>query len=270
METPLEQELRWARCLTEVAPILQRPTQAAISHGLNELASESDERAETVACALLCRMLHEPQQSEPLFLQLCCCARDGLQFALSEMVELILWRYHKLPPASKQQLLALLSLFVGAQIPGAERLALALLRHVGTGDVAGTNLWLGDNILSLLLHHRAWLLDAPGLVPAAMLSYLRLAAAHPAETMRERRERELRFCVGLWAERRAECLRLGRDLVLALQVMLRLEPSTAAAVVALACTTLVTSVAPSPDPGFEPRRRSHSLVRRRSLPSGRR
>ena len=216
VDAPHEQERRWADSLERVAPLLKRSTQAAISQGLNELASRSDAHARSVTCALLCRMVHESQSCEPLFQQLCCCARDGLQLALSEMVSLVLWRYQRLPPTSKPQVLALLSLFIGARVPGTEQLAVALLRRVGTGCTSDADLWLGDNVLSLLVHHREWLFDAPDLVPAAMLTYLRLATGHPEATMRDRRERELRFCQLLWTERREACLKLGRDLVLAL------------------------------------------------------
>ena len=65
--------------------------------------------------------------------------------------------------------------------------------------------------------HGPRLLDAArDLVPAVLLTFLRIAAGQPADAMRERRERELQFCRSLWMARRCECLKLGRDLLLAL------------------------------------------------------
>lgn len=210
-------EQYWSRCFAELLPILQLTTEAAVGYALHQLVAESEERAHSVTCALLHGMLHEPQRLGQHFGLLCCCCRDGFQCALAELQNLALWRYHRLSEGNKQQLLAVLSKLIETRAAGVESLVLSLLRQVGTGDCSRANLWLGDNLLSLLIHHRAWLLDATvSIVPAALLGFLRLAADHPTSTMRERRERELHFCQGLWSTRQSACLTLGRDLLLAL------------------------------------------------------
>ena len=216
MDVPHADDERWSRCFAQLQSVLQLPSDAAVSYALHGLVSESEEHASRVVCGLLHGMLHEPKQLSWYFGQLCCCSRDAHRHALSELQQLALWRYPRLSKGSKGQLLVVLSQLIDTRTARVETLFTALLRQVGTGDCTHATLWLGDNLLSLLIHHRAWLLDAPDLVPAVLLSFLRLATEHPPGTMRERRERELQFCHDLLMARRSECVKLGRDLLLAL------------------------------------------------------
>ena len=174
-EAPGPDDERWLRCFTELRPALLLTNEAALSHRLHELVAEGAERECAVVSGLLHAMLHEPCHTARLFYQLCCCARDGLAFAIAELEAFALWRYPRLAQGSRQQLLVVLSKLIESRAMGAERLVVALLRHAGTGDHAQATLWLDENLLSLLVHHRAWLLDAHELVPAVLLSLLRLA-----------------------------------------------------------------------------------------------
>ncbi|KAL3916024.1 MAG: hypothetical protein SGPRY_006995 [Prymnesium sp.] len=209
-----EEEHRWARCFHELGPTLLLPTDAAISRRLHQLVDQGDER--DVVCGLLHAMLHDSSQTTRLFYHLCCCTRDGLAYAIEQIEAVALWRYHKLAQSSKQHLLLLTSRLIEVRAKGAERLVTALLRQVGTGNSSNPTLWLCDNLLSLLIHHMGWLVDASEIVPGVLLSFLRLAAHHPPDKMQKRREREMKFCTDLWAARSHECLMLGADLRLAL------------------------------------------------------
>ncbi|KAL1514652.1 hypothetical protein AB1Y20_003742 [Prymnesium parvum] len=211
---PDEDEQRWLTSFEEVRPLLSLPTEAGLSAQLHELVAQGKESV--AVCGLLHAMLHDHSQTSRLFYHLCCCARDGLAFALTELKALVLTRHHRLPQPAKAQLLLVVSKLLEARAPLAEEVVVALLRLVGTGDAASTTLWLCDNLLSLLVHHTPWLLELDHVVPVVFLSFLRLAASHPMEAMRERCERELRFCARLWAAKTRECLELGVDLTLAL------------------------------------------------------
>ena len=214
-----EAEAASAKQWTRLQPTFELPTQAAASQVLHEMFdTEAGARDATRGILYGTLTASTPSVSGMLFRHLCCCTRDGHAFTVSELVALALARYPSLAAAAKGQLLWLLGQLIGVRVRGADRVALALLRHVGTGDLSTANLWLADNLCSLLQRHLAWLLECPSLLRAVLLGYLRLAIEHGVEgdgAMRARRERELALCGRLWSGRPDACLQLGRDLLVA-------------------------------------------------------
>lgn len=206
-------------------PILQQPCESAVSAALHCAVLESAAHERAVARGLLYGMLTQPRAASSLFRHMCCLRDIGV--VLSELVELVLWRYAKLAQSAKQQLLWALSQLVTARACGVPRLALALLRQIGSGDSSAANRWLADNMLSLLTHHFAWVRDEPSLAAPVLLTFLRLAAEHDDESLRAQQQRELKLCAKLWACRQRECLRLGRELWRVLQPLRSTPPAAA-------------------------------------------
>ena len=231
---PTSLERRWQLSFERLRPLLQQPCEAAASASLHSLAHESSDGEHEVAQALLYGLLTQPHVAALLF-RLMCCLRD-VELAVSELVQLVLWRYAPLLQPAKQQLLWLLSQLVRSRVAGTPRLALALLRQVGAADCSPSNLWLADNLGSFFAHHADWLLleaegsdthgsvthgmsdgreatgaEAALLVPSVLLAFLRLAAEHGGALL-PLQARELKLCSMLWRRRQRACLRLGREL----------------------------------------------------------
>ena len=156
---PTSLERRWQLSFERLRPLLQQPCEAAASASLHSLAHESSDGEHEVAQALLYGLLTQPHVAALLF-RLMCCLRD-VELAVSELVQLVLWRYAPLLQPAKQQVLWLLSQLVRSRVAGTHRLALALLRQVGAADCSPSNLWLADNLGSFFAHHADWLLLEP-------------------------------------------------------------------------------------------------------------
>ena len=209
---PTSLERRWHLSFERLRPLLQQPCEAAASASLHSLVHESRDGEREVAQALLYGLLTQPHVAALLF-RLICCLRD-VELAVSELVQLVLWRYAPLQQSAKQQLLWLLSQLVRSRVAGAHRLALALLRQVGAADCSPPNLWLADNLGSFFAHHAEWLLleegrdtdemsagrEAALLVPSVLLAFLRLAAEHGGALL-ALQGRELKLCAMLWSRR---------------------------------------------------------------------
>jgi len=210
---PTSLERRWHLSFERLRPLLQLPCEAAASASLHSLVHESRDREREVAQALLYGLLTQPHVAALLF-RLVCCLRD-VELAVSDLVQLVLWRYAALQQPAKQQLLWLLSQLVRSRVAGTHRLVLALLRQVDAADCSPPNLWLADNLGSFFAHHAEWLLreeegrdtdgmgdgrEAALLVPSVLLAFLRLAAEHGGALL-ALQERELTLCAMLWSRR---------------------------------------------------------------------
>ena len=140
-------ERLWHQSFERLRPILQQPCEAAVSASLHSLVHEGAEQEVMVGQALLYGMLTQPQVGPALFRHMS-CLRD-LGAAVTLLVELVLRRFGRLQQPAKQQLLWLLSQLAGARVRGTPALAIALLRHAGSGDASPPTFWLAENLVSL-------------------------------------------------------------------------------------------------------------------------
>lgn len=217
-------ERLWHQSFERLRPILQQPCEAAVSASLHSLVHEGAEQEVMVGQALMYGMLTQPHVGPALFRHMS-CLRD-LGAAVTLLVELVLRRFGRLQQPAKQQLLWLLSQLAGARVRGTPALAIALLRHAGSGDASPPTFWLAENLVSLFGHHAAWLTEEPELVAPVLLSLLRLAAEHGGGgKLRAQQDKELRLCALLWARAPAACLGLGRELWRALRPLRGTPPA---------------------------------------------
>ena len=158
--------------------------------------------------ALVYGMLTEPASAARHFSAL---RGDGFSAAAAAADHVADVHWAKISSTAKAQLVWLLSQLAANRAPGAERLALALLRRVESADVSAAALWLGDNLRELLLRQKSWLLapnTADHLVPVVLLAHLRLAAEWSgADAMAARRGAALGLCAELWTARPQACRR---------------------------------------------------------------
>ena len=82
--------------------------------------------------------------------------RDGLSCVLGHLNHLVIDKYLKMYPATKQQLMWLIRELIRASVAGMETVCWNLMRQVAGGDVSKNNLWLADILVSsvrLFLNH---------------------------------------------------------------------------------------------------------------------
>lgn len=156
------------------------------------------------------------------FRDLTLICRDGFAFVLSHLTHLVLEKYLKLLPHSKQQLMWIIRELVRASVQGMDSVVWNLMRQIAGGDVKSGNLWLADSLLDLFIEHKAWLEKFPFLVASVAYTYLRLVEDHVAPQFEKLREKEIKFVVALIRDRFADVMAIGRDFVRILQYVARL------------------------------------------------
>lgn len=77
--------------------------------------------------------------------------RDGLTCVLGHLNHLVIDKYLKMYPATKQQLMWLIRELIRASVAGMENVCWNLMRQVAGGDVSKSNLWLADILVRLEL-----------------------------------------------------------------------------------------------------------------------
>ena len=76
--------------------------------------------------------------------------RDGLACVLAHLNHLVIDKYLKMYPATKQQLMWLIRELIRASVAGMETVCWNLMRQVAGGDVSKNNLWLADILVRKL------------------------------------------------------------------------------------------------------------------------
>lgn len=99
--------------------------------------------------------------------------RDGLTYACTHLTQLVLEKYPKMYPSSKQQLLWLTREMIKASVQSMENICWNLMRQIAGGDVSRPNLWLADHLLDIFIDNRSWLEKFPFLLASVVYTYLR-------------------------------------------------------------------------------------------------
>lgn len=92
-----------------------------------------------------------------------------------------------------------------------------LLRLVRGGDMSKGAVWFCEAMIGFLLHHWMHIKGDPQIVPAAIFTFLRVAADHSHNSLRQLQAKEMDFCLRLWEAAPRLCAVAGRDLVRLLQ-----------------------------------------------------
>ncbi len=214
-------EERHDRCFALVHSLTADKGEKEANDALAAAVSKSDPKAhEDICVGLVVGALGEPEQAPRHYRDLAHVARDGMAAACQHLTMLVLEKYPKMFPSSKQQLLWLTREMIKSSVVGMENICWNLMRQIAGGDVSRPNLWLADHLLDIFVDHRAWLERFPFLLASVVYTYLRVIEDHflvPAL-----REKEVRFVVSLMRDRFADVTVIGRDLLRVLQNVARI------------------------------------------------
>jgi integrator complex subunit 3 len=170
-------------------------------------------------------MLVDPQMAAVALKDLLIVTRDGMEFIISNVSELISAKFQKLTDISKHQLLWLFkellkSLGSNQKVNG---LLWALIRQACGGDVSPKNISWIEGILDILIDHRARFDKYPGSVGLVAYSFVRLVEDHNASHLAALRNKEIKFVISLIRDRFQDIIPLGRDFVRLLQNVARIQ-----------------------------------------------
>lgn len=218
---------RHERCFSMVMTLVAGKSEKEAFDGLTVAVCKDPRAHEDICLGLVVSILANPSPDGEMnagrcFRDLTLICRDGFAFVLSHLTHLVLEKYLKLLPHSKQQLMWIIRELVRASVQGMDSVVWNLMRQIAGGDVNRGNLWLADSLLDLFMEHKTWLEKFPFLVASVAYTYLRLVEDHVAPQFEKLREKEIKFVVALIRDRFTDVMAIGRDFVRILQYVARL------------------------------------------------
>lgn len=181
-----------------------------------------EKQHEDVSLGLVYVILTEPIASPKTYRDLTLITRDGLNLVINHLTELVIHKYQRLSEVARRQLLWLVREFIKNQVPMVDTVVWNILRQTSGGDISAKNLWLIDEVLEILIEHRAWLDKYPLLVGCVTYTFVRLIEDHCSPTLVQLRTKEVKFVVQLIRDRFVDVMPLGRDFVRLLQNVARI------------------------------------------------
>ena len=140
--------------------------------------------------------------------------------ACNHLSHLVLEKYPKMLPGTKQQLLWVTREMIKASVGSMDNICWNLMRQIAGGDVSRPNLWLADHLLDIFVDQRKWLEKYPFLLASVVYTYLRVIEDHFC--VEKLLEKEVKFIVSLMRDRFADVIVIGRDLVRVLQYVAKI------------------------------------------------
>lgn len=169
-------------------------------------------------------MLTDAQMATNALRDLLIVTRDGLEYIINHINEMINVKFHKLAEVAKHQVLWLfkeLLKSLGSNLK-INAMLWALLRQACGGDVTTKNIAWIEGILDILIDQRPRFDKFPGSVGLVVYSYVRLIEDHNAPHLIPLRNKEVKFVMALIRERFQDVIPLGRDFVRLLQNVARI------------------------------------------------
>jgi len=187
------------------------------------MASLEIKQQEELQIGFIYLMLTDNQLAASVLRDLLIATRDGFEFIISHLIELVNVKFQKLVDVGKQQLLWLLRELLkthgcNQKING---LLWALLRQACGGDVNPKNIAWIEGILDVLIEQRSRFDKFSSSVGLVAYSYVRLIEDHNAPHLIPLRNKEVKFVIGLIRDRFQDIIVLGRDFIRILQNVAR-------------------------------------------------
>lgn len=150
--------------------------------------------------------------------------RDGLEFIINHIIELVNGKFPRLAEIAKHQLLWLLKELLKSLSSNQKinNFMFALLRQACGGDVTPKNVMWIEGILDILIDQRPRFDKFPQSVGLVAFTYVRLIEDHNAPHLVPLRNKEVKFVISLIRERFQDIIPLGRDFIRLLQNVARL------------------------------------------------
>ncbi|KAJ2443970.1 hypothetical protein GGF42_006464, partial [Coemansia sp. RSA 2424] len=184
---------------------------------LQQRASENMKSHNELVSGLIYGVLTETP-GDIYFRQLSLIARDGYAHAISRLQLLASsQKFSQLQHKVRVQLVWVVSALVRGNATGSESLVLLLTRQMRGGDVSQPNLWLVQQVLTLLESNYEWMIAHPQVVATAAYAFGRLTLDLGGTRTELLRAQCGALVVRLIRERFADCAMVGRDLVRMLQ-----------------------------------------------------
>ncbi len=219
IEVKDELDDRHEKCYSHVLSITGGKSPKEAFDALTSLVGKDARAHDDICLGLVVGVLSvaDEQQAAKHFRDLMLICRDGLANVLTHLTLIVLEKFPKLHPVSKQQLLWLIKELVKNNVVGMDSVVWNLMRQIAGGDVTRNNLWLADSLLDIFIEHRAWLDKFPFLVASVAYTYVRLIEDHFQPFLEKLLEKEVQFVVPLIRERFSDVIGIGRDFVRVLQ-----------------------------------------------------
>ncbi|KAI8874325.1 hypothetical protein GQ42DRAFT_159899 [Ramicandelaber brevisporus] len=130
-------------------------------------------------------------------------------------------RFDRITMETRRRIMWLLQRLIEMHVKGLEQVVKALFRQMRGGDLSNPNLFLCDIMCQLLHRHsRAWAMQYPDIYVTAVYCFLRLIPDHV--TIEQVYRQEIAFCVDMLSNHFGDIMRVGRDLIRALQDVSRI------------------------------------------------
>lgn len=126
-------------------------------------------------CGFIYLMLTDIQMAAAALRDLLIVTRDGLEFIINHVIEIINVKFQKLAEVAKHQTLWLFKELLKSlgSNPKINAMLWAILRQACGGDVTVKNINWVEGILDILIDQRAKLLTFPGSVGLVVYAYVR-------------------------------------------------------------------------------------------------
>ena len=211
------------RCYNQLINLTSGKSPKEAFDALTSVVGKDSRAHDDICLGLVVGILstQEDQIALKHFRDLMLICRDGLANVLSHLTLLVLEKYPKLHPGSKQQLLWLSRELVKNNVVGMDSVIWNMMRQIAGGDLTRNNLWLADSLLDILIDHRPWLEKFSFLVASVVYTYTRLIEDHFQPQLEKLRDKEVRFVVSLVRDRFSDVMGIGRDFVRVLQNVAR-------------------------------------------------
>ncbi|XP_059299981.1 uncharacterized protein LOC132052455 [Lycium ferocissimum] len=172
--------------------------------------------------AIIFGILTQPHLAKVHIKHLHAINTDGYCFFTCMLIKIVDEIYVKLVDSVKIQLIWVTKEMLNVLAIGFDKLLVALLRQIISGDFSEGNLWLCLEMVTLFLANWDCLLEEePSVLNKGLYVFLRLLTDHyrvqSIPMMDALKRMEVEFCVRLLREQFSLCLKIGRDLIRLLQ-----------------------------------------------------
>lgn len=215
---------KYERAFQSLQASIHGPNAKELNAVITAILSLEIKQQEELQMGFIYLMLTDTQLAAAALRDLLIVTRDGLEFIINHLIELINIKFQRLAEIAKHQLLWLFKELLKStgsnqKING---LLWALLRQACGGDVTPKNIMWIEGILDILIDQRPRFDKFPGSVGLVAYSYVRLIEDHNAPHLISLRNKEVKFIMSLIRERFQDIIPLGRDFVRLLQNVARI------------------------------------------------
>lgn len=166
---------KYERAFQSLQSSVYGPNAKELNTVITSMLSLENKQQEELQTGFIYLMLTDAQMAAPALRDLLIATRDGLEFIISHIIELMNSKFQKLAEVAKHQMLwmfkeLLKSLGSNQKI---NMLLWAILRQACGGDVTAKNIAWIEGVLDILIDQKARFVTFPGSVGLVAYAYVR-------------------------------------------------------------------------------------------------